>query len=260
MCTEGCEAADRSRQIVGRNKWRARRWLISEARAYISPMCGRVIQASAPLRYAIVDGLDIRDSRLSNYPRRWNGAPSQEFLVIRQNHHSGERSLDLLKWGLIPYWCQDPKGGRRPINAKSETVMTLPTFREAYRTRRCILPVDGFYEWMAVKGTKQPYAIAMKDRSPFGLAGVWENWKNPAGEWVRTFAVLTTAANALVGRIHDRMPAILNPADYARWLGAEPDPRDLLAPFPPEPMIMWPISMRVNSAQNDDEDLLQEVV
>ena len=134
-------------------------------------MCGRVIQSSEPLRYAIVDGLDVRDSRLSNYPRRWNGAPSQEFLVIRQNHKTGERSLDLLKWGLIPYWCKDPKGGRKPINAKSETVARLPTFREAYQKRRCILPVDGFYEWRATKQGKQPYAIAMKDRSPFGRLG-----------------------------------------------------------------------------------------
>ena len=184
-------------------------------------MCGRVIQASAPLRYAIVDGLNVRDSRLSNYPRRWNGAPSQEFLVIRQNHKTGERSLDLLKWGLIPNWCKDPKGGRKPINAKSETVARLPTFREAYQKRRCILPVDGFYEWRATKQGKQPYAIAMKDRSPFGIAALWENWKDPAtGEWVRTFVVLTTPSNDLVGRIHDRMPAILKPADYERWLGA----------------------------------------
>jgi len=222
-------------------------------------MCGRVIQAKGPIDYALVDGLDVRDSRLDNYPRRWNGCPSQELLVIRQNPKTGERSLDLLKWGLIPYWCDDPKGGRKPINAKAETVARLPMFRDAYRLRRCILPVDGFYEWMAVKGGRQPYAIAMQDRAPFGIAGIWENWKNPQGEWVRTFALLTTPANALVGRIHDRMPAILKPSDYARWLGREPDPKELLAPFPSEPMTMWPISPRVNSPNNDDEDLLTEV-
>jgi putative SOS response-associated peptidase YedK len=114
-------------------------------------MCGRVIQSSEPLRYAIVDGLDVRDGRLFNYRRRWNGAPSQELLVIRENHKTGERSLDLLRWGLIPYWRQDPTGGRKPINAKSETVARLPIFREAYQKRRCILPVDGFYEWRATK-------------------------------------------------------------------------------------------------------------
>ena len=218
-----------------------------------------MIQSSGPLRYAIVDGLDVRDSRLSIYPRRWNGAPSQEFLVIRQNHKTGERSLDLLRWGLIPYWCADPKGGRKPINAKAETVARLPTFRESYRKRRCILPVDGFYEWQATKHGKQPYAIAMKDRSPFGIAGLWENWKDPAtGEWMRTFAILTTPANDLVARIHDRMPAILKSGDYERWLGLEPDPHDLLVPFPSELLVIWPISKRVNSPDNDDERLLDE--
>jgi putative SOS response-associated peptidase YedK len=145
-------------------------------------MCGRVIQSSGPLRYAIVDGMNVRDSRLHNYPPRWNGAPSQDLLVIRRNHKTGEVSLDPLRWGLIPYWCSDPKGGRKPINAKCESVRDLPTFRDAYRMRRCIVPVDGFFEWKAIKGqkAKQPYAIAMKDGAPFGLAGIWENWKEPA--------------------------------------------------------------------------------
>jgi putative SOS response-associated peptidase YedK len=133
-------------------------------------MCGRVIQSSAPIRYAIVDGMNVRDSRIHNYPPRWNGAPSQDLLVIRRNHKTCEVSLDPLRWGLIPYWCEDPKGGRKPINAKCETVRTLPSFREAYRKRRCILPVDGFFEWKAIKGqkAKQPYAIAMKDGARLG--------------------------------------------------------------------------------------------
>jgi putative SOS response-associated peptidase YedK len=106
-------------------------------------MCGRVIQSSGPLRYAIVDGMNVRDSRVHNYPPRWNAAPSQELLVIRRNHRNGEVSLDPLRWGLIPNWCNDPTGGRKPINAKCETVRDLPSFRDAYRTRRCIVPVDG---------------------------------------------------------------------------------------------------------------------
>jgi putative SOS response-associated peptidase YedK len=117
-------------------------------------------------------------------------------LVIRENHRTGERSLDPLTWGLIPSWCQDPRGGRNPINAKSETITVKPTFRDAYRLRRCIVPVDGFFEWEATRGGKQPYAIAMKDGSPFGLAGLWENWKDPANqEWIRTFTVVTVASN-----------------------------------------------------------------
>jgi putative SOS response-associated peptidase YedK len=222
-------------------------------------MCGRVIQSSSPLRLAIVDGLEVNDSRTGNVRPRYNAAPSQELLVIRQNHKTGERWLDLIKWGLIPNWCADPKGGRRPINAKAESVSKLPMFREAYARRRCIVPVDGFFEWRAVKGAraKQPYAIAMKDGSPFGLAGLWENWRNPnTGEWERTFAIITVPSNSLVDQIHDRMPAILRPATYTRWLGSKPDPHDLLITYPSEPITIWPISTRVNAPENDDASLL----
>ena len=122
------------------------------------------------------------------------------------------------------------------------------------------MPVDGFYEWQATERGKQPYAIAMKDRSPFGIAALWENWKDPtSGAWVRTFVLLTTPANELISGIHDRMPAILKPADYERWLGIETDPQDLLAPFPSDLLAMWPISKRVNSPDNDDERLLDEI-
>jgi putative SOS response-associated peptidase YedK len=225
-------------------------------------MCGRVIQSSGPLRYAIVDGIDVRDSRMHNHPPRWNAAPSQELLVIRRNHRTAEVSLEPLRWGLIPYRCQDPAGGRKPINAKCETVRDLPTFHDAYRRRRCIVPVDGFFEWKAIKGrrTKQPYAIAMKDGAPFALAGIWENWKAPAsGEWIRTFAIITTDANELVATIHDRMPVILARDDYARWLGEEPDPRDLMRAFPAGLMRMWPISTRVNKPENDDPSIVEPI-
>jgi len=222
-------------------------------------MCGRIIQSSRPFRLAIVEGLDVSDSRMANIRPRYNAAPSQELLVIRQNHKTGERSLDLIKWGLVPHWCNDPKGGPKPINAKAESVSRLPMFRDAYALRRCIVPVDGFFEWRAIKGAraKQPYAIAMKDGSPFGLAGLWENWRNPrTAEWERTFAIITVPSNALVGQIHHRMPAILEPATYDRWLGPEPDPRELLITHPSEPMMMWPISTRVNAPENDDPALL----
>jgi putative SOS response-associated peptidase YedK len=140
-------------------------------------------------------------------------------------------------------------------------VATLPTFRDAYRRRRCILPVDGFFEWKAIKGkAKQAYAIAMKHGYPFGLGGIWENWKDPiSGEWIRTFAIITTDANKLVAEIHDRIPLIVARADYGRWLSAEPDPHDLLRPFPPSPMRMWPISARVNKPENDDPSILQPI-
>ena len=129
--------------------------------------------------------------------------------------------------------------------------------------RRCLVPVDNFFEWKAIKGekAKQPYAIAMKDGSPFAIAGIWEGWKHPeTGEVMRTFAVITTEANELVAEIHNRMPVIIAPENYDRWLSPiEPDPRDLLAPYPSEPIVIWPISMRVNAPRNDSEDILERV-
>ena len=119
-------------------------------------MCGRVIQSSAPIRLAIVEGLDVSHSRTHKVPPRYNAAPSQELLVIRQNHKMGERSLDLIKWGLILDWCNDPSGGRRPINTKAESVATLPTFRDAYVLRRCIVPVDGFFVRSGAEGPSSP--------------------------------------------------------------------------------------------------------
>jgi putative SOS response-associated peptidase YedK len=234
-------------------------------------MCGRVIQRSPPdlLGLRIVDGLEDRDNRWSNVPPRYNGAPAQDLWIIRKNPATGERSLDLLRWGLIPHFCTD-KPKPPPINAAAETLATKtfppetrPFFADAYAKRRCIMPIDGFFEWKAVKGSKirQPFAIAMKDGAPFGLAGLWENWQDPAsGAWLRTFCIVTTRANALVRPIHSRMPVILAPQDYERWLAGEDDPRELLRPYPAEPMTMWPVSTRVNSYKNDDESLIAPAV
>jgi putative SOS response-associated peptidase YedK len=163
-------------------------------------------------------------------------------------------------WGLIPYWCKDAGGGRKPINAKGETVASLPSFREAYRRRRCVLPIDNFFEWKAIKGerAKQPFAIGMKSGKPFALAGIWGNWQKPGSdEWVRSFAIITTTANELVSDIHERMPVIIPPESYDRWLSSvEPDPRDLLVALPASLMTMWPISTRVNKPDNDDPAIL----
>jgi putative SOS response-associated peptidase YedK len=228
-------------------------------------MCGRVIQKSSPnhLSLRIVEGLEPGGAnRFGNTPPRYNGAPSQDLWVIRRNPVTGERSLDRLRWGLIPHFCPE-KPKPPPINAPAESVREKPSFREAYAKRRCILSIDGFFEWKALKGerAKQPFAIAMKDGSPFGLAGLWENWRDPtSGEWVRTFCILTTRANALVRPIHHRMPLILHPLDYGRWLSDEPDPRDLLEPFPAEPITLWPVSTRVNSPKNDDPSVIEPMI
>jgi putative SOS response-associated peptidase YedK len=164
--------------------------------------------------------------------------------------------------GSFPVGAKTRLEAASPSTPSARRLTRLPTFREAYRKRRCILPVDGFFEWKAIKGAtaKQPYAIATKDGEPFGIGGIWENWKEPrSSEWIRSFAVITTDANELVAEIHDRMPLILAGKDYLRWLGEEPDPRDLMRPFPAEPMRMWPISTRVNKPENDDPSILEPV-
>ena len=220
-------------------------------------MCGRFTQSDKTLPGFEILVLDEEiDSRAGKV--RYNGAPSQDFWVIRRHPKTGEYTQNRLIWGLIPYWCKDANGGRKPINARSETVASLPTYREAYARRRCIVPIDNFFEWRKTTPPKQPFAIGMADGSAFGLGGIWENWKDPAsGHFIRTFCILTCPANELIATIHDRMPVILPPDAYHRWLSPlEPNPSDLLRPFPVEQMRMWPISTRVNSPQNDDADLL----
>jgi putative SOS response-associated peptidase YedK len=162
-------------------------------------MCGRFTQKSPAKQLGL--GLVPLVGPL-HVPPRYNGAPAQEHLVIRQNSKTGERALEPILWGLIPHWCKDSDGGRKPINARAETVASLPSFRDAYRRRRCLIPIDSFFEWQATKGTtpKQPYAIAMKQGVPFALAGLWENWQRPGTEEC-TFAIITTRSNDL-GR-HD---------------------------------------------------------
>ncbi|BAT59715.1 putative SOS response-associated peptidase YedK [Variibacter gotjawalensis] len=221
-------------------------------------MCARISQFSEPFKLQFVDGLDIVDSRLSNIPRRYNGAPGQDLLVIRENHRSSERSLDLIRWGYVPNFNKDAKPKTKLVNIRAETVATSRMFAESYAKRRCIIPVDNFFEWREEGGAKQPYAIGMKDGAPFALAGLWDNWKHPeTGEWQRTFAVLTVDANELMAQIHHRMPVILRNEDCERWISEEADPRELLKPYPSEPMRMWRVSRRVNSVREDDPGLVE---
>ena len=221
-------------------------------------MCGRFTQTTGEL-----SGLTTVTPEATDVQPRYNGAPGQDFWVIRRHPETGQYHRDRLTWGLIPHWCRDASGGRKPINARGETVANLPSFRAAYAKRRCLLPIQNFFEWRKAKGAgpKQPYAIAMKDGSPFALAAIWESWQWPdTDEIVRTFCIITCPANALIATIHDRMPVIIPPDAYERWLSPlEPDPSDLLMPFPPELMTMWPISTRVNSPANDDPSILERI-
>lgn len=217
-------------------------------------MCGRFTQKDKDL-----PGFEtIQGEGVTEHPVRYNGAPSQDFWVIRRHPETGEYHSDRLIWGLIPHWVKEANGGRKPINAKSETVAKLASFRSAYAKRRCIVPIDNFFEWRKTMPPKQPFAIGMKDGSPFGLAAIWENWQHPdSGEWVRTFCILTCPANEMIAAIHDRMPVILAPESYERWLSPiEPELSDLLVPYPSELMKMWPISTRVNSPRNNTPDIL----
>jgi putative SOS response-associated peptidase YedK len=209
-------------------------------------MCGRFTLAESPEKVAKAFGTEV-----PQFPARFNIAPSQPVGVIVQNRDNSKREFRLMLWGLIPSWSKDPSKTQF-INARSETVSEKPSFRTAYKYRRCLIPADGFYEWQKGKsGTKQPFYFSMSDEKLFAFAGLWESWKD-----IETCTILTTTANDLLQTIHDRMPVILKPEDYARWLDPQvQDPRelsDLLCPFPDEPMQAIPVSTRVNSAKLDD--------
>jgi putative SOS response-associated peptidase YedK len=190
---------------------------------------------------------------------RYNIAPSQEVAVVP---NKGEDRLEFFRWGLIPFWAKDPKIGNRMINARAETLAEKPSFRAAYRRRRCLVLADGFYEWQKVPGrrTKTPYYLRMKSGAPFALAGLWETWSAPDGSVVPSCTVITTRPNALVKPIHNRMPVILPQEAYRQWL----DPADqlparlqpLLRPYPAEEMTAYPVSTLVNSPRNDLPDCI----
>jgi putative SOS response-associated peptidase YedK len=220
-------------------------------------MCGRVIQFAPPRD--IAQQFETSGD-LPNAAARYNGAPSQDLMVVRHHPKTGMRHVGLLRWGLIPSWAKDRKVAFKMINARCESAATKAAFAPALEKRRCLVPVDGFYEWKSVGKTRQPYAFAMADRRPFALAGLWEWWKDPAGgEEVRSFTVLTTAANALVSPLHDRMPVIVRPENWQAWLSDARAAPELLEPHPADAMISWPVSDRVGSVRNEGPDLLEPV-
>ena len=224
-------------------------------------MCGRITQVSPPDQLSLLSVSLVEDVWGNDRRARYKGAPGQKHWVLRQHPQTGRRSLDRLVWGLIPHGMQDGQGGPKPINAMAETVATKPMFRDAFRRRRCVLPVDSFFEWRrpSGQGPRQPFAVGRRDRRAFGLAAIWENWKNPkSGDWTRTFAVITCPANDLVARIHNRMPVILGDNSLERWLSpAEVDPRDLTVPFPSAELRVWRVSGRVNNVADDDPAVLE---
>ena len=190
---------------------------------------------------------------------RFNIVPTQPVLVIPNDD---QNTADFFIWGLIPMWAKDPGIGNRLINARGETLAEKPAFRGSLKYKRCLILVDGFYEWKGAPGrkTKTPFFIHMKDRKPFAFAGLWDSWNSPDGAQVKSCAIITTTPNELMTIIHNRMPAILHPRDYAKWLDPSPQTPDqlkpLIKPFPAEMMNAYPVSTLVNTPANDTPELV----
>lgn len=234
-------------------------------------MCGRFIQYSDPEVYAHCFDLELDDAPADsiNEPPvpRYNLAPTQQVRAIRLDHE-GRRRLVALRWGLIPSWSKGPDHRYQMINARAETVATKPAYRNALRQRRCLIPSEGFYEWRAEDGAKQPYLIRRTDRAPFAMAGLWEHWQGPEATEGQTAAIesctiIVTNANAAIRPLHERMPVILPADDHERWL--DPDNGDtttllgLLQHTPARGWRLEPVSRRVNSPRNDDPTLIEPI-
>ena len=220
-------------------------------------MCGRYT-LKAP-RDAVAEAFDLAD--VPPLLPRFNIAPTQPVPVVRLDPASGERSLALLQWGLIPSWADDPAIGNRLINARAETVADKPAFRTAFQKRRCLVVADGFYEWKR-ENAKTPYYFRLKAENPFAFAGLYERWEK-GDEPVESCTLITCQANGVVGAVHNRMPVILKPDDYARWLDTE-RPRSealmqLLAPLPDDWLSAHPVGKLVNNPRNEDPRCIERV-
>ena len=213
-------------------------------------MCGRFTLRTSPVELAEIFQL----RREPVWHPRYNIAPTQPVAVVRQ--HDGSRVLDLLRWGLIPSWSKDPAIGSRMINARGETVATKPSFRAAFKRRRCLIPADGLYEWkMTESKTKQPYFIGMQDDVPFAFAGLWEHWQGSDGSEVETCTIITTEANSTLSELHERMPVILEEEDYDSWLDPKQEDKEelqsLLVPSQTDRLRFFPVRTVVNSPKNE---------
>jgi len=214
-------------------------------------MCGRFTLFAPGDVLAAMFGVDEAPSLAPRY----NIAPSQPVAAARVSPDSDSREITFLRWGLVPSWAKDPSAGDRMINARAETISEKPSFRSAFKRRRCLVPADGFFEWKRAEGRKQPYFIRFRDGRPFAIASLWERWEGPDGSVLESCGLITTAANDVVSPIHDRMPVILAPKDYGLWL--DPAVQDkvallpLLGAFPSDDMTAFPVRLQVNNPNVD---------
>lgn len=217
-------------------------------------MCGRYRLSR---RKQIIEEHFDSVSGEEDWSPRYNIAPTQPVPVIRQNSKEPVRELSLMRWGLIPSWSKDSSTAASMINARAETASTKPAFRNALKSRRCLIPADGFYEWKRDGKTKQPYCFEVNEGELFAFAGIWDRWRDPSGQWVKSCSILTTTPNAVTSAVHDRMPVILDSNDYDLWLdpGMQnvSEASELLKPFDPRRMRCYPVSTRINHVVNDDE-------
>jgi putative SOS response-associated peptidase YedK len=192
-----------------------------------------------------------------NLAPRYNIAPTQEVPIVRRTRDGTGRELIMVRWGLVPYWADDPKIGNRLINARRESVARTAAFREAYQRRRCLVPADGFFEWQKDGRTRQPLLVRRKNQAPFAFAGLWERWPQPGGGVLRSCTIITCPANKLIAPVHDRMPVILASEDYERWLDpSRADGRELLEPYRAAELEAFPVSPQVNSPQYDGPECI----
>lgn len=223
-------------------------------------MCGRYSLRSSIEEIAAA--LGVKNVAVEELPPRFNIAPTQAVAVVRER--GGERELQMLKWGLVPSWAKDVSIGSRLINARAETVTEKPSFRDAFKHRRLLIPSDGFYEWRREGARKQPFYFRMKDERPFAFAGLWERWQGEAGETLETCTILTTEANDILRPVHDRMPVIIAPGDYQLWLDTEMVTTGklmpLLRPYPAQEMTAHPVGLGVNNPRSDNADLVAPII
>ncbi|MFC1615660.1 SOS response-associated peptidase [Patescibacteria group bacterium] len=217
-------------------------------------MCGRfLIKSSKKKLEKFFQASFVDDS----FKPRYNAAPTQQLPVII---NQDPKKIQLFHWGYIPFWAKDEKIGNRMINSRAETISEKPMFKKAFAEKRCLVITDGFYEWQKSKDGKIPYLIKMKDDQPFTFAGIWSSWKNPQSEVINSFSIITTEANSLCKKIHDRMPVILKKENYRDWLDQKNSTtklQKLLKAFDPQKMEAYEVSKDVNSPANNTADVIK---